>query len=89
MLASDSTVRRGALRRLFPFLGWFPPRADDLRGDLVAGLSVAGPSDRFTADRVERYTLLVRRAAADISQRLGFPPLLEALTPVNGRAIVP
>ena len=41
MLASDSTVRRGALRRLFPFLGWFPPRADDLRGDLVAGLSVA------------------------------------------------
>ncbi len=56
---------------------------------VVAGLSVAGPSDRFTADRVERYTLLVRRAAADISQRLGFPPLLEALTPVNGRAIVP
>jgi len=29
------------LNRLLPFLRWFPPRADALRGDLVAGVTVA------------------------------------------------
>lgn len=29
------------LTRFFPFLRWFPPSADALRGDLIAGLTVA------------------------------------------------
>ncbi len=28
------------LTRLFPFLRWFPPSAEDLRGDLIAGVTV-------------------------------------------------
>lgn len=41
MSAADSDRRTGALRRFLPFLRWFPPRVEDLRGDLVAGVSVA------------------------------------------------
>ncbi|MEW5891582.1 MAG: SulP family inorganic anion transporter [Pseudomonadota bacterium] len=29
------------LNRLFPFLRWFPPTAENLRGDLIAGITVA------------------------------------------------
>lgn len=29
------------LKRLFPFLSWFPPTAENLRGDLIAGITVA------------------------------------------------
>ncbi len=29
------------LKRLFPFLNWFPPTAQTLRGDLIAGVTVA------------------------------------------------
>jgi len=29
------------LKRLFPFLNWFPPTAQTLRGDLIAGFTVA------------------------------------------------
>ena len=29
------------LKKLFPFLRWFPPRADDLRADLIAGITIA------------------------------------------------
>lgn len=37
---SQSTAHR-MLQRLFPFLRWFPPTAETLRGDLIAGITVA------------------------------------------------
>lgn len=39
--ATEAGVPRSALSRFFPFLRWFPLRGDSLRGDLVAGVSVA------------------------------------------------
>ncbi|MGB5603503.1 MAG: SulP family inorganic anion transporter, partial [Gammaproteobacteria bacterium] len=29
------------LKKLLPFLRWFPLKADDLRADLIAGISIA------------------------------------------------
>jgi IclR family KDG regulon transcriptional repressor len=39
-------------------------------GAVVAAISVAGPSSRFTPERVDRYVSLVCRGAADIGERL-------------------
>ena len=39
--AAEAGVPRSALSRFFPFLRWFPLRRDSLRGDIVAGVSVA------------------------------------------------
>ena len=39
--AAEAGVPRSALTRFFPFLRWFPLRGDALRGDVVAGVSVA------------------------------------------------
>lgn len=44
----------------------------DHRGRVVAAVSVAGPSNRFTNDRIERYVALVRDGAAQISRNLGY-----------------
>lgn len=44
----------------------------DHRGSVVAALSVAGPSNRFTDDRIQRYAALVREGAARISGALGY-----------------
>lgn len=41
MPALNDPTQPGLLPRLFPFLRWFPLKADVLRGDLVAGVSVA------------------------------------------------
>jgi len=40
-------------------------------GEAVAGISVSGPSARFTDDSISRLSIAVRRAAADLSQNLG------------------
>ena len=44
----------------------------DLRGEVVAGLSLAGPVARLTADRVRELSLPLRRAAEEASRRLGW-----------------
>ena len=44
----------------------------DLRGEVVAGLSLAGPVARLTADRVRQLSLPLRRAAEEASRRLGW-----------------
>jgi DNA-binding IclR family transcriptional regulator len=41
-------------------------------GDVVASLSVSGPSFRLTADRLEALVPAVRGAAAEVSHRLGW-----------------
>lgn len=43
----------------------------DAYGDLVASLSVSGPTFRIDGDRIELFTPLVVRAAASVSDRLG------------------
>jgi IclR family transcriptional regulator, KDG regulon repressor len=40
-------------------------------GQVVAGVSIAGPSERFDVDTIERYIGLICQAAARISARLG------------------
>lgn len=40
-------------------------------GEAVAGISVSGPSARFTDDSISRLSSAVRRAAADLGQNLG------------------
>jgi IclR family KDG regulon transcriptional repressor len=44
----------------------------DYRGRVVAALSIAGPSHRFSAETVARYIELVQEAATQISCALGF-----------------
>lgn len=44
----------------------------DAEGHVVAGLSVSGPTYRFTAERVQRFARLVVQAAEEISRRLGY-----------------
>lgn len=46
----------------------------DQRGQVVAAISVAGPSSRFDPQRIERYVSLVTRGAEEISRRLGYRP---------------
>jgi DNA-binding IclR family transcriptional regulator len=45
-----------------------------LRGDVVASVSVSGPSFRMTAGGTEEAVAEVRAAAAEISRRLGWGP---------------
>jgi IclR family KDG regulon transcriptional repressor len=51
----------------------------DYRGRVVAAVSVAGPSHRFTDEKIERYIRLVQEAAGQISSALGYRTLLEVL----------
>lgn len=44
-------------------------------GQVVAAISIAGPSDRFNDDNTAHYVQLVKQAAAHISQALGHPIL--------------
>jgi IclR family acetate operon transcriptional repressor len=46
----------------------------DRAGECVAAIGVSGPSQRFTGDRLERITESVRKAAHEISARLGHLP---------------
>lgn len=43
----------------------------DHQGRVVAAISVAGPSNRFTAERIERYVELIIEGTQEISGRLG------------------
>ncbi|MDH4353822.1 MAG: IclR family transcriptional regulator, partial [Actinomycetota bacterium] len=45
-----------------------------LRGDVVASVSVSGPSFRMTSGGTEEAVSRVRHAAAQISHRLGWAP---------------
>jgi IclR family KDG regulon transcriptional repressor len=44
----------------------------DYRGNVVAALSIAGPTHRFSDSTVQRYIGLVREASEQISAALGF-----------------
>jgi DNA-binding IclR family transcriptional regulator len=39
---------------------------------LVGAVSVAGPTARFTSDKISFFARLVKRTAASISSQLGF-----------------
>ena len=43
----------------------------DHHGQVIAAISIAGPSNRFTEDRIRRYIELVQEGAAQISRALG------------------
>jgi DNA-binding IclR family transcriptional regulator len=45
----------------------------DHTGDVIAALSVSGPSFRLTADTIDHLSSRVRASALEISVRLGFP----------------
>lgn len=47
----------------------------DRRGHIVAAISVSGPSVRMDGDTVSRTGVLVRRAADEISRRIGYQPV--------------
>jgi DNA-binding IclR family transcriptional regulator len=49
------------------------------RGEILGAITVAAPENRLTDDEVERFTRLVREAAASASEALGCPPSLRAL----------
>lgn len=46
----------------------------DFQGQVIAGLSVAGPSTRLTRERLPEIGVQVRRTAADISSLMGHRP---------------
>ncbi len=50
----------------------------DHEGDVIAAISIAGPSHRFTDERIERYIELVQEAAGQISRALGFRQLMSS-----------
>lgn len=41
-------------------------------GRVIAAISIAGPSSRFTPEAIERYVTLVRIGASEISAKLGY-----------------
>ncbi len=44
----------------------------DARGDVIGGVSISGPSDRFPADRIASFGVSVAAAATDISRGIGY-----------------
>jgi DNA-binding IclR family transcriptional regulator len=45
----------------------------DHTGDVIAALSISGPSFRLTADAMDVFSPRVRAAALEVSRRLGYP----------------
>jgi len=56
----------------------------DAQGRVVAGLTVSGPSYRFTPARVRELIPQVVGAAAEISARLGYAPAASVRSPGSG-----
>lgn len=50
-------------------------------GRVIAAISIAGPSARFTPEVVERYVSLVRSGASEISAKLGYQETAIQRTP--------
>lgn len=44
------------------------------RGQVIAGIAIAGPASRLTLDRIHELAPLVVEAAAGVSRRLGYTP---------------
>ncbi len=44
----------------------------DATGEVVAAITVSGPSSRFTGERVEAHAVLVKQAAMEISASMGY-----------------
>lgn len=51
----------------------------DHTGCVVAGISIAGPSHRFTSEKIQHYIKLVLEASAEISHALGHAPAAPSL----------
>lgn len=56
----------------------------DFRGDVIAGLAVSGPRERFATEVLPRAIEAVQLAAADISRRLGHGAGPSRLRPAKG-----
>jgi IclR family transcriptional regulator, KDG regulon repressor len=46
----------------------------DPAGQVIAALSISGPTSRFTKDNISRYCAEVKRVAAQITKRMGYEP---------------
>lgn len=67
------------------------PIRDDL-GRVVAGLTISGPTYRFTPDRVRQYVTLVKEGARRVSTAIGYlggTPNGETPVPVRRRGAAP
>lgn len=42
------------------------------RGEIMAALTISGPSQRFTDDKMREYALVVTAAAAEVSRNMGY-----------------
>lgn len=50
----------------------------DQRGQIAAALTISGPSQRFTGERMQEMAHLVKESAAEISNELGYYPAIKA-----------
>jgi DNA-binding IclR family transcriptional regulator len=50
----------------------------DQRGQIAAALTISGPSQRFTSERMQEMAHLVKESAAEISNELGYYPAIKA-----------
>jgi DNA-binding IclR family transcriptional regulator len=50
----------------------------DQRGQIAAALTISGPSQRFTSERMQEMAHLVKESAAEISNELGYYPAVKA-----------
>lgn len=48
----------------------------DQFGRITAALTISGPSQRFTEEKIHEIAALVKPAAEDISRELGYQPAL-------------
>jgi DNA-binding IclR family transcriptional regulator len=55
----------------------------DHNGEVIAGVSISGPSSRFSADLIEKYASRVTQAALQISKEMGYLP--EVLSTIETR----
>jgi len=44
----------------------------DYQGNVIASISISGPITRFTKEKISFYISLIKKAAEDISQSLGY-----------------
>jgi IclR family transcriptional regulator, KDG regulon repressor len=51
----------------------------DASGQVIAALSISGPTSRFTKENINRYCAEVKRVAAQISERMGYETLDQEL----------
>jgi DNA-binding IclR family transcriptional regulator len=50
----------------------------DQKGQITAALTISGPSQRFTSEKMQEMAYLVKESSAEISAELGYYPAVRA-----------